>query len=84
MIKNNHTPKGSSCLVEPIRNPKDIENLKKHISNNTRDLLLFCLSINNGLRMSDILQLTVNDVCHLKVGEMVTIKEKKTGKWRFR
>lgn len=80
MIKNNHTPKGNSCLVDPIRNPKDIENIKKHISNNTRDLLLFCLSINNGLRMSDILHLTVNDVCNLKVGEMVTIKEKKTGK----
>lgn len=80
MIINNHTPKGKSCLVEPIREVKDIENIKKLISHNTRDLLLFCLSINNGLRMSDILNLTVNDVSRLKVGEMVTIKEKKTGK----
>lgn len=80
MINNNHTPKGKSCLVEPIIKVKDIENIKKLISNNTRDLLLFCLSVNNGLRMSDILRLTVNDVSHLNVGEMFTIKEKKTGK----
>ena len=80
MTINNHTPKGSSCLVEPIREPKDIENIKRLLITNTRDLLLFTLSLNNGLRMSDILHLTVNDVSHLKVGEMVTIKEKKTGK----
>lgn len=80
MVKNNHVPKGSSCLVEPIRELKDIEAIKKMLVSNTRDELLFCLSINNGLRMSDILQLKIKDLIHLKPGEMVNIKEKKTGK----
>jgi len=80
MKKNNHTPKGKSCLVEPIRNEKDIESIKKLLSNNKRDLLLFCLSINNGLRANDILHLNVADLELVKQDETITIKERKTGK----
>lgn len=76
----NHPKKGSMIRVEPIRDTKHIESIKKLISNNTRDLLLFCLGINNGLRCGDLLTLKVNQVKHLKSGETITIKEQKTGK----
>jgi len=38
------------------------------------------LGINNGLRISDLLSLKMEDVKGLKVGETLKIKEKKTGK----
>lgn len=76
----NHPKKGDRIKVEPIRNIKDIENIKKLISNNPRDLLLFCLGINNGLRCGDLLRLKVNQVKHLKPNETITIVEQKTGK----
>ena len=49
MKNQNHPKKGSVIMVQPIRETKDIENIKKLLSGNTRDSLLFCLSINNGL-----------------------------------
>jgi len=76
----NHPKKGDRIKVEPIRNIKDIENIKKLISNNPRDLLLFCLGINNGLRCGDLLKLKVSQVKHLKQNETITIVEQKTGK----
>jgi integrase len=76
----NHPKKGDRITVEPIRETKDIESIKKLLSNNTRDYLLFSLSTNNGLRMGDILCLTVKDLKYLKPGETVIIREQKTGK----
>jgi len=49
-------------------------------SNNTRDLMLFILGINLGLRMGDLLRIQVKDVRNLKVGDTIQIKEQKTGK----
>lgn len=80
-MKNpNHPKKGDRITVEPIRETKDIENIKKLLSNNTRDLLLFCLGINNGLRCGDLLHLKVRDLKNLNPGETVNIVEQKTGK----
>jgi len=65
-------------LVQPIRNKQDIEKLKTELAKSgTRNLLLFTLGINSGLRISDILPLRVKDV---KDVTAVTIKEEKTGK----
>lgn len=65
-------------LVEPIRDIELIEKVKKILANNgVRDLLLFSLGINTGLRISDILKLKVKDV---KNKENVEIIEQKTGK----
>lgn len=65
-------------LVEPIRDIEIIEKVKRILAENgTRDLLLFCLGINTGLRISDILKLQVKDV---KNKEVIEIYEKKTGK----
>ena len=69
--------KGNVCFVEPIRDKKLIEDMKKHLKiNNIRDWLLFTLGINSGLRIGDLLRLNVEDVLS---GEVV-IREKKTGK----
>ncbi|EGO62816.1 site-specific integrase [Acetonema longum] len=64
--------------VEPIRNKKQILAMKHYLrSNNLRDYLLFVLGINSGLRISDLLQLTIEDV---KGKDRVSLREKKTGK----
>lgn len=76
----NHPKKGDRIKVDPIREIKHIESIKKMLSGNTRDLLLFTMGINNGLRCGDLLKLKVNQVKHLKPNETITIVEQKTGK----
>jgi integrase len=64
--------------VEPIRSKKQINAMKGYLKNqNLRDYLLFVLGINSGLRISDLLSLTIDDV---KETDRVIIREKKTGK----
>ena len=64
--------------VQPIRDKKQIENMKRYLKeSNIRDWLLFVLGINSGLRISDLLKLTVEDV---NGKERISIKETKTGK----
>ena len=58
----NHPKKGSSITVEPIREIKDIKRIKRNLKDKPRDLLLFTLGINNGLRIGDLLKLKVQDV----------------------
>ena len=80
-MKNaNHPKKGSRIAVDPIRKMKDIKAIMKLLSNNPRDLLLFTIGINNGLRTIDLLNLKVKDIRHLKNGDTIKIKESKTGK----
>ena len=65
-------------LVEPIKSKKQIDALKKYLrGQNIRDYLLFVLGINSGLRISDLLKLTVEDV---KGQERISVREQKTGK----
>jgi len=66
--------------VEPIRDEKHIKKVKRLLKNNTRDLFLFTMGINNGLRISDLLKVKVKDVKDLQPGETLKIKEQKTGK----
>ncbi|GED17070.1 site-specific integrase [Aneurinibacillus migulanus] len=49
-------------LVQPIRDKKKIEGMKKILASNPRDVLLIILGINNGLRISDLLHMRVSDV----------------------
>jgi len=64
--------------VEPIRSKKQIDNIKQYLKNyNLRDYLLFVLGINSGLRISDLLLLTLDDI---KDKDRIIIREKKTGK----
>jgi integrase len=80
MPNANHPKKGTSTKVEPIRRLEDIRAIKKLLADKPRDLLLFTMGINNGLRIGDLLQLRVRDVQHLQPGESLSVKEQKTGK----
>ncbi len=85
MIKGenkNRPAKGSQIKVEPIREIKQIQTIKKLLSENPRDLCLFTLGINTNLRASDLLRITARDVRHLQPGDMLQLKEKKTKKTR--
>jgi integrase len=65
-------------LVEPIRSKKQIESMKKYLKGqNMRDYLLFVLGINSGLRISDLLKITVDEV---KDKDRISTREQKTGK----
>ena len=80
-MKNpNHPKSGSKILVHPIQNTKDIQSIKTYLSEKPRDLLLFTLGINNGIRTGDLLKLKVSDIKDLKPGDSIQIKESKTQK----
>ena len=76
----NHPKKGSTITVDPIRADTDIKKVKRLLKDNTRDLILFTMGINNGLRISDLLKLKVGEVRDIKPGQTLKIKETKTGK----
>jgi len=66
--------------VEPIKNKKDIEKVEKILlKQGKRELLLFVLGTNCGLRISDILRLNVADIRNKKY---IQLTEKKTGKFK--
>lgn len=63
--------------VEPIRNRKTLKRVEKILAKqSSRDLLLFVMGTNTGLRVSDILSLNVEDV---KNKDFIDIIEKKNG-----
>ena len=66
--------------VQPIRDLAKIEAMKNALAKSgTRNLLLFCMGINTGLRISDILTMKVSDV---NGKDFYTLTEKKTSKKR--
>ena len=71
--------------TEPIRNKKQLAKLLEHHQSKgeTRNHLLITLCVHTALRISDILNLTTNDVYDFKnrkTYESITITEMKTGK----
>ena len=76
----NHPSTGARITVEPIRDPKNIKTIKRLFKDKPRDLLLFVMGINNGLRAGDLLKLKVGQVRNLKPGQSILIREGKTGK----
>lgn len=66
--------------VEPIRKISQIRKIEELLNlQSKRNLILFTIGINCGLRISDILSLNVGDV---KNKNFIEIKEKKTGKFK--
>ena len=66
--------------VEPIRNLEHLHKLKDYLAKKSkRDLLLFTIGTNCGLRISDIVALNVGDV---RNKSHIRIVEKKTGKYK--
>lgn len=64
--------------VQPIRDKNLIRKIETILAEQgTRNLMLFVLGTNSGLRISDILKLTVADV---KDKTHIQIHEQKTGK----
>ena len=78
----NHPKKGSSIRVDPIRSVRKIQRIKKILYHKPRDLCLFTLGINTAFRAGDLLSIKVQDVKHLKPGDELLLKEKKTQKNR--
>ncbi|SMB95161.1 Phage integrase family protein [Desulfonispora thiosulfatigenes DSM 11270] len=72
-------------LVQPIREIKKIETIKKILLANetfgSRNHLLFVLGINSGLRISDLLKLKIKDIMNKgKVKSYIELRETKTSK----
>ena len=68
--------------IDPIKKTKDIDTIKKLLSDNPRNYALFVLGINTNLRASDLCRITAGMVRNLKPMDEMEIKEKKTGKTR--
>lgn len=71
-------------FVQPIRNLKQIETIKKLLkSQNMRDYCLFVFGINSGLRISDLLKLRISDIAENgKIKDRIRLREKKTNKFK--
>lgn len=70
-------------FVEPIRDKKKIQIIKEILkATSLRDHLFFTLGINSGIRISDLLALSIEDVLdeHGKVKDRMPIREKKSNK----
>jgi len=76
----NRPAPGTMIDIQSIKLKKDIEAIKQLLSDKPRDFLLFVMGINNGIRASDLLKIKVGDVVHLKSGQALKIREKKTKK----
>ena len=81
-MKNNRPEKGSILRKEPIREHSAIEKIKTLLKDKKRDLALFILAINSNLRACDLLNLTIDQVQYLQVGDDLVLREKKTKKIR--
>lgn len=67
--------------VEPIREERHIKAIKKLLNDKPRDKMLFIIGINSGLRVQTLLkELKVKDLRYCKVGDSISVKERKTGK----
>ncbi len=66
--------------VQPITNPKDIAKIKRNLRDNKRNLLLFTMGVNTGLRVQDLLALRVQQVENANIGDRIPIVELKTHK----
>ena len=70
-------------IVEPIRSKETLKRIEEFLAakkkRKKRDLLLFVMGTNTGLRVSDILALNIQDV---KDKNFVELIEKKTGKYK--
>ncbi len=72
-------------MVEPIRRKTDLDAVKDLLRANPRNYALFTLGVNSGLRISDLLQLSLGDVIddtqrRPKIAERIILREQKTGK----
>jgi len=80
---HNHPPKGSIIEVSPITDLAAIGTIKKSLKESPRDYALFVVGINTAFRACDLLSLKISEVEHLKAGDEMVLRERKTGKKRY-
>jgi len=81
--ENPHRPAPGSVLnVEPIRDRRAIGRIKKMLRDHPRDLCLFVLGINTAFRANELLSIKVGQVRSLLPGDVLSVKQSKTGKFR--
>ncbi len=81
---NTNRPKtGSSIKVEPIRAKTAIENIKKILRDNPRNLCLFTLGMNTAYRANELLSIRLSQVRNLEVGDSLDLKQSKIRKYRM-
>jgi integrase len=80
MVQMEHPNKGKKLDVEPIREVVCIKRIEKMLAANPRDLLLFVLGINNGLRLKDLLNVICAQLRNTSEGDYFEVRETKTGK----
>ncbi|NOQ46564.1 MAG: tyrosine-type recombinase/integrase [Desulfobulbaceae bacterium] len=78
----NQPGRGAKIKVEPIRDLKAIRTIKKLPANHPRNYCIFVLGLNTTFRASDLLSITAGQVRHLKIGNHLEVKKKKTDKVR--
>jgi len=66
--------------AHPIPSSTDIDRIRRAIGANTRDLLLFNLSVETGVTANQLLSLYVKDLAGLKVGEEISVLSGKLGR----
>jgi hypothetical protein len=69
-MNKNHPKKGSRITVSPIRKIKNIKKIKRKLRRKPRDLLLFTLGVNNGLRISMSGIYSMSHAFHPKTNEL--------------
>lgn len=79
---SNHPVKGSTIKVEPIRDRRAIDRIKKQLRDEPRNLCLFVLGINTAYRASELLAIKVGDVRYLQPGDVLERKQTKTQQYR--
>ena len=77
---SNHPKLGPSTLAPLIRNLNDIRATKKILASKPRDLLLFTMAINNGIKTADLLKPEIPAIKSAKPNQAIQIKESKTRK----
>jgi len=68
--------------VDAVTDEKKLRKIRKNLeaAGNKRNLLLFVMGVNNGLRIGDLLNVRVHQVRNAPAGGMVQITEQKTSK----
>lgn len=78
----NHPKKGSHIRVEPLKEKKHVQTIKKLLAERPLDFALFTIGINTASRASDLLSIKVHQVKDLAPGDEIVLTEKKTKKER--
>lgn len=78
----NHPKLGDTIKVEPIRTVNAINKIKKALAPSPRNFAIFVVGINTAYRASELLSIRLGQVRHLKAGDRLEVKQKKTKKYR--